>query len=471
MKYFHLEFILFVITVSLQLRAFDSSPPIKIQPDFQEISNIVKKSFQQSPVKGLAVGVVTKDSIVYSETLGREPNTELSETTPLWMGSVSKTYTALAICRLKELGKLDFNDIAGSFLDGSYPDNLNQITVRDLLHHHSGISQKSGYAEGLEFENDLNTLEFLEEPGRMGMYSSANYLLLGKVIEAVSNMEYAEFMEKEIFQPLGLDQTYVPNHEDYSKFLGYTIYYGIPILSRQMQYGKAIAPAGYIVSTLDDINKYAQFLLGDGTVTKNGNEELFLSKEIFTALFETYGGSKSGFAKSWGVSFQNNMMIYGHEGLTKISNAKMTLIPEKGIAISVISNTNSGPFYSISSQFSKKLVSTMFGTEDESNIVWEYVIRILIGLILLKSILSFFIATRKWLKIGKPMKLRLKKSKLWSYLQGLLPLVVVICLPSIINLSYSMLFRVMPDFAFALIAGGFLALGQLFFKLTFEQSI
>ena len=428
--------------------------------DTQKVSTFIERSFSNSPVKGLVVSIVQKDKLVISKSLGTDLGEPISASTPLFLGSVSKTFTALAICLLHDQGKLNLSDplerhIKRERLHPEIQDG--KISINDLLHHHSGFSQLSGYDREVEFEGVFDKIKPIDSAGLTGRYSSFNYALLGQIIESSSGMDYQDFMEQEVFKPLGMNNTFVPDEQAGKKLRGYCLAYGLPIETEQMSYGHYIIPAGYIVSTLNDLNKYSQLFLNEGKIkTSIDSTAQFIEQETFKAMFTPYGNQSSGFGKSWGIGKIKGKRVYSHEGMSKISNSSIFILPDEGLAINIIANTNSGPFFSISSTLSDGIINIIDQKEAEEKAIWEYIIRLLMGFLVLKTIFQLIKSILKWKREGFQTKIH-KPYKIHTFVFDSIPLLVLIFLPGIIGVSLDMLLRIMPDIGFAVLISGIIS--------------
>lgn len=435
-----------------------------------QLEEVIERSFRYSPVKGLAVSVVDKTGTRVSTVLGYANNTQpMDANSPVFIGSVSKTFTALAIIRLNDMGLVNLDDKVSKYLEGF--EGKNELTINHLLHHHSGHSQEAGYDHDVEFNGAYRNIRPAMDPGIEGIYSSFNYMLLGLIIERVTNKPYSVFMEEDVFTPLGLHQTFIPNPSQGSEMIGYCLLYGIPIKSRQMDYGKYVIPAGYIVTTLNDLNRYALFLLSEGKVYNGSDTLQFISASSASSLFRPFGGGEYGFGKAWGVGKVNGLKTYSHEGMTKISNASISILPDLNTVVVVISNTNSGPFFSISGELSAALINHLSKQPPGNKIIWEYIIKVVIGLGLLKVFFDVFYKTLKWIRQGKPYRPRLRIRRIPAYISEMMPLLVLFGLPYVIHVPISMLLRIMPDLGYAILISGVLSIALVFFKLVEVETI
>src|SRR5690349_4795039 len=129
------------------------------------------------------------------------------------LGSVTKTFTATAIMMLAERGKLSIQDDLTRYLP-DFPTHGKKITLEHLLSHTSGVPNFTSLPDWVGKQRlDVSVEELIGlfrgkpldfEPGERYSYSNSGYALLGAVIEKVSGRTYEEFIEEEIFKPLGM---------------------------------------------------------------------------------------------------------------------------------------------------------------------------------------------------------------------------------------------------------------------------
>ena len=140
------------------------------------------------------------------------------------LASVSKTFTAMATLKLVQMGKLSLDDDLKKFFPGFPYDN---ITVKLLLSHRSGLPNYIYFMEKLGWDthkycSNEDVLSYLikykpnpnSKPNTHFTYCNTNYALLGLIIEKASGESYADFLQKEFFTPLHMDDTYVFNMND-----------------------------------------------------------------------------------------------------------------------------------------------------------------------------------------------------------------------------------------------------------------
>ncbi len=150
----------------------------------------------------------------------RSARKRMSPQTVFDMGSVTKMFTAAAVLKLEEQGKLSVNDSIGKFFD-DLPADKAEITIHHLLSQTSGIPLNTENDRPIDYElierDDFvkrvlkNDLRF--RPGKEYLYSNDGYGLLAVIIEKASGMSYETFLNKEIFKPAGMNKTgYVIPH-------------------------------------------------------------------------------------------------------------------------------------------------------------------------------------------------------------------------------------------------------------------
>lgn len=139
------------------------------------------------------------------------------------IASITKPFTALAIMILQEEGKISFDDKILKFLP-DFPSYAKDVTVRHLLTHTSGI---------IDYENDMHLINqipvvtprivydslihqrrLIMKPGEKYSYSNSGYFLLALIIEKISGMTYKEFIEKKIFKPAGMKNSFILSDSD-----------------------------------------------------------------------------------------------------------------------------------------------------------------------------------------------------------------------------------------------------------------
>lgn len=244
---------------------------------FSEVDAYIKETMRRLPIKGLALAIVKGDEILYMQGYGIA-NTQGDPATPQtpWpMGSVTKSFTALAIRQLAAAGKLTLDTPLQMYIPEfhlSDPQASSAITLRHLIDHSSGISKDEGEAPYLNspkttFTEDLEHLMAYQpayQPGEHEEYSNWNYVLLAEVVARVSGQPYIEYVDVNIFTPLGMSRSTFANHSSVPHAAtGNLITFGISVPYRE-KFVPGMIGAGYLTSTSEDMAHYVSLLLGEG---------------------------------------------------------------------------------------------------------------------------------------------------------------------------------------------------------------
>lgn len=217
------------------------------------------------------------------------------------IASLSKSFTAASILSLVEKGKLDVQDPISKYISGIPKGD--QITLHMLLSQTSGIPSAFGRGEGTSLEETVEgirhkTLKF--EPGSAYLYSNSGYVLLAYVIEQVSGMSYADYVEQTILKPLGMK-----NSGEASRKVHTTS--GFVSENKQWvpaPYYVSQSGSGTIYSTVDDLLKWDRALYTDK----------ILSQDTIEQMYEPYSDKNYGYAWILKESDQNRTVFHNGSG-------------------------------------------------------------------------------------------------------------------------------------------------------------
>ncbi|HEX2980848.1 MAG TPA: serine hydrolase domain-containing protein, partial [Anaerolineaceae bacterium] len=245
--------------------------------DFSEVDSYIHETMRHLPIKGLALSIVKGDQILYMQGYGtaNAQGDPATPQTPWPMGSVTKSFTALAIRQLAAAGKVNLDAPLQTYLPEfrlADPHAASAITIRHLIDHTSGISKQEGEAPYLhspatKFAENLDRLAGYRpvyQPGEHEEYSNWNYVLLGQVVTRVSGQPYAEYVDENIFAPLGMSRS---SFADYSSLshaaTGNLISFGFSVPYDEKSVLGMIG-ASVLTSTSEDMAHYLSLFLGKG---------------------------------------------------------------------------------------------------------------------------------------------------------------------------------------------------------------
>lgn len=273
----------------------------------------------------------------------RDDEAPFTATTLTRIASIAKNFTAVAIMQLVEKEHISLNAPIETYLP-DLPEDKKQITVLQLLAHTSGIPQ---YLGKKEIENTIhyNSLQeamqvfiqrpLLFEPGEKYFYTTYGYVVLGRIIEAAASMTYEEYMNQHIFEPAGMEHTYI---EDINKeYPGKSCLYHNN--GRKAREGKQNdlsnrIPGGGYISTLEDVMKFGNALLDGKLIEQKSLDQMLEVQPV------EYDGNKYGLGWFLYGPPPNENLVIGHSGGQTGCTSQLMIIPKSETVIAVLSNTS-----------------------------------------------------------------------------------------------------------------------------------
>ena len=336
--------------------AVHAQGPARLSDDKrQKVEAAISSFMSRRNIPGVSVAIVQDNQIRFQGGWGMadlENFVPAKALTVYRIASVSKSLTAVAAMQLVEKGKLDLDAPVQKYAP-SFPVKSFPITTRQLLAHLAGIrNYRRGEGERTNrYENLTAALGIIKddplesEPGTQFNYTTLGYILVGVVIEGASGMSYPEYMAKNIFQPAGMQHTYVddiyaiiPNRaHGYTPrvFAVFDGNYRNPIL---MDSSYKI-PGGGLVSTAEDLALFA-------IAVQNG---VLIKPETFAEMTKTQKtryGRETGYGYGWYVGasggFANYPDAVSHGGVQPGFTSDLVILPKKRFAIVILTNLEGG---------------------------------------------------------------------------------------------------------------------------------
>jgi serine beta-lactamase-like protein LACTB len=331
--------LLFACVFFIACNTTDSATEQKIDK-----ANVAAEQFlvdQQIP--GMAISVSQKGKMIWSKGFGYADVAAKKKvdpsTTQFRVASISKTLTALAMAKLADDNKLDFEASLYTYIP-DFPKKKYDFTVRQVGGHIAGIrhyngnefllNKKMSIVKGLDvFKND----SLIFEPGTNYKYSTYGWNLLSVVVQSTAGEEYNEYMKKVVFSPLKMKNTSL-GYSD-KKMPNRTLFYVKengeikigPTVSNEFK-----AAGGGFVSTSEDLILFGYEIINPKTVSKASIAELVKGQE-------TTKGKKTNYGIGIGVSnVKNNTLRYSHSGGGVGATAYLLMYPEKDMVISILTN-------------------------------------------------------------------------------------------------------------------------------------
>jgi len=255
------------------------------------------------------------------------------------LGSVTKQFTAAAILLLEERGKLNINDPVKKYMPDA-PAAWDKVTIFHLLTHTSGIPSFTGFPDYPSTEATATTPEKLVarfrdkplefQPGEKWNYSNSGYVLLGYLLEKVSGQTYSDFVQQNIFKPLGMnDSGYDSNSEIIlHRASGYVPGPHGPLNSGYIHMTIPFS-AGSLYSTTEDLLRWEQGLFG-GKILSSASLQKMITP------------FKNDYALGVGVQTENGRQKVSHGGGIEGFNTSLAYFPADKLTVVVLSNINGG---------------------------------------------------------------------------------------------------------------------------------
>ncbi|WP_299674263.1 serine hydrolase domain-containing protein [uncultured Dokdonia sp.] len=309
------------------------------------IDAIVSKKMKQYDIPGLAIGIVSQDTMTYQKGYGvrsiytRKP---VTENTVFHTASISKLFTAIAIVDLEQKGCLSLDDRLISIAPElrSQNKNVNTITIRQLLNHTSGLGDISNYNWGNDNQSDDSLKKYLlsldlegeQSPSTTYAYSNLGYNILGYVIEKVTNQSFEDYVQKEILNTIGMphsDFRYY-NIPDYVRTAPHSkSWFNKTYIRKNYPYTREHAPSSTLNSSVTDLSLWMISFLRDLKDPSNTRYQ-----NMILPSFEPYPYIGLGFQ----LYDVHSKKAIGHYGGDKGFRSFLLMIPEQGIGIVLLAN-------------------------------------------------------------------------------------------------------------------------------------
>ena len=299
-------------------------------------SYVANKQFMGSVLVAQDGKVVFSKGYGFANVEWDVPNSPASK---FRLGSITKQFTAACILLLEERGKLKIDDPVKKYMPDA-PAAWDKVTIFNLLTHTSGIPSFTGFPDYASTEAIATTPEKLVarfrdkplefQPGEKWNYSNSGYVLLGYLIEKISGQSYSQFVQENIFNPVGMKDS---GYDSNSTIIAHRA-------SGYASSDKGLVNAGYIdmsiplsagalYSTTEDLLRWEQGLLGGKLLSA-------VSLQKMTTPF------KNDYAFGLGVRDVNGHKLIEHGGGIEGFNTDLAYYPDDKLTVVVLANQNTG---------------------------------------------------------------------------------------------------------------------------------
>lgn len=351
----------------------DAAPPPAWAGAVQQARHAVRAALAGQSIPGLSVAVGMGGEIVWAEGFGwadLENRIKVTPQTQFRIGTASTALTSAAAGLLLEKGRLKLDDEIQTYVPG-FPKKQWPVTLRQLMGHLSGVRNDGG-DEGpmlsAQCERPVDALPhfadrpLLFEPGTRFHYSSYGWVLVSAAVEAAAGEPFLTFMRRQIFQPLGMDDTGPDSAADpiadratpYFPRFAADPRYGLHLM-RPIDYS-CYAGASAFLSTASDLVRFGM-AVDRGPLLRPDTVHL-----LQTSL-RLPSGEETGYGLGWDLETielaGGQTRVAGHDG-TVLGGmaASLMIVHERGIVVAVLSNISYADTFTLASQVAEAFSSS-----------------------------------------------------------------------------------------------------------------
>ncbi|MFC6553598.1 serine hydrolase domain-containing protein [Cohnella cellulosilytica] len=375
----------------------------------RDIDEYMNRSMKANHIKAASLAIVNKEEVFYAKGYGTFADGQsVRGNTPFPIASLSKSFTALAVLQLADNGRIDLDAAYASYFPELAPrdSRVRDITVRHLLNQTSGLNDKinpdmtrTPQFQSLHETNRLLTeAQLAHRPGTAYSYHNPNYALLANLVESVSGERFSDYLNRHIFEPLGMNHTFSVSttqqiDENETIPLGHYLSLGRPV-GRSEPLWFIDGPAG-IISTAEDMSLWmlAQY------------DDRLLSPELLKQYHAA--GAIGPYGMGWlAEQDESGGRTISHGGIFWTYKSEETVYLDERMGIAVMFNSGLNAFVNYSA-FIDGIAAIMRGEKPETSFLngrnLETIMIALILATLVWGVYAYFRIRRrsKSLTIGK----------------------------------------------------------------------
>ncbi|MEO8584692.1 MAG: serine hydrolase domain-containing protein [Acidobacteriota bacterium] len=342
----------------------------KLAAAFPEVEKIFAEAVEKQHMPGAAMGIVIDGELVFTKGLGVRDvaaNAPVDADTVFRIASMTKSFTAVAILKLRDEGRLSLDDAVSKHVPelaslAKATGDAPEITIRHLLSHSEGFPEDNPWGDRqLSVTDETFTrwlkagIPFSNTPGVAFEYSNTGFAILGRVVARVSGMRYRDYVDRNVLRPLGMTSTFweeasVPK-DRLAK--GYRRE-GEEWIEEPRPADGAYGSMGGLYSTVRDLARYTSFFMSawpprdgpeTGPIRRSSAREMqqvarFVGGDATRDTVEgplrmSTGGYDYGLGTSQTCRFR---FVVGHGGGLPGYGSTMRWLPEHGVAMVALGN-------------------------------------------------------------------------------------------------------------------------------------
>jgi CubicO group peptidase (beta-lactamase class C family) len=367
----------------------DSNRVEKIKATQPLIDRLYKEHAAKNHFPGFVYGIVADGQLVYTGSTGFtdvQKNTAATTTSAFRIASMSKSFTALAILKLRDAGKLKLDEPAATYIPEMkkiqyLTADAPVITVRHLLTHAAGFPEDNPWGDRQLADSDKDLLDLVQKvsfsnvPGVAYEYSNLGFALLGRIITRVSGQPYQQFITESILKPLGMTHTYY----EYTRVPAEKLAHGYRYINNDWREEALLHDGSYgamggLITTIEDFSRYMALHLSasppsseiESPVVKRSSLREMQMPANFSGLntqFRYASGRACPTASAycyglrWSMDCESKVFV-GHSGGLPGFGSNWTILPEYGIGVVCFANLTYAPAAALNLSILDTLVKT-----------------------------------------------------------------------------------------------------------------
>lgn len=336
--------------------------------------HLIERELRAAKIPGCSIAVVDSASVLWSGGFGYanlHKHLAADKDTVYHLFSGTKLFTAVAVLRLAECGRLKLDDTISKFIPSAKA--ARGVTLLHLLSHRSGLKDTMKGLLSVSFagEEPLTTAQALAKykieaargPGERVEYRNVNYALLGEVVSRVSGVDYRDSVCRNILGPLGMHADFAVTDamrpHAAAGYIGrwdpmrFAFWFMLPAVARRLyggrigglielnEYNLDSAAIGGLVGSVVDFGRFLQMQLGGGGGVLSRESTRLM--QTMVARGQAGVESRLGIGLGWKFGRSGTRVFLNHEGAGAGFTSELRLYPEEGVGIALAMNLMRAP--------------------------------------------------------------------------------------------------------------------------------
>lgn len=359
---------------------------------FPVIEKIYREYAEKNKIPGFAFGITGDDRLLYTGAFGytsTDKKTPVTSASVFRIASMTKSFAAMAIIKLRDEGKLDLDDPVSKFIPGlkntpPLTGDAPPVTIRNLVSHTAGYPEDNPWADRQLQRTDKELEDFIRKgislsstPGLSYEYSNLGFAMLGIIITKASGVHYEQYIRDHTFKPLGMQHTYW----EYSDVPEALLVHGYRLVNGQwveepMLHSGAYGVMGGMLTSVEDFSKYMNFHLSawpprtgndTGLIRRSSLREMHLPGPVSNLNAQTLNSqgelcpkiSSYNFGLGWSKDCNGRVQV-SHSGGLPGFGTHWVILPQYNIGLVTFSSLT----YAATIALNNRIIDTLLAIAD-----------------------------------------------------------------------------------------------------------